>query len=163
MFDRQNVREKQGKHRHERQGHYRVDAQACDGQAGVSFVTVIALLLAPVTDPEILRKLNEQSTQPPKGYVLDPPPCPEGETDCNWWERYPRVESNPFENYAPKLPPGPAYLVIANPQTIRTIPYKTMAACERARRYAAGPPAGTRLPNGAVLGFPLVTYNCVPR
>lgn len=106
--------------------------------------------------------LLAQAPALPPGYVLDPPPCPEGETDCNWWERDPRAEPNPFEKYAPKPPPGPAYLVIATRQAIRTIPYKTMATCERARRYAAGP-TSERLPNGALRGPPLVTYNCVPR
>lgn len=100
--------------------------------------------------------------------ATDPPPCQKGAAECNpkdseWWEFDPVVEPNPFDKFDPKPPTGPAYLVIATPQAIRTIPYKTMAACERARRYAAGPPAGSRAPGGGVYGPPLVTYTCVPR
>lgn len=122
----------------------------------MSLIAVTAFLLAPVTDPEILRQLNA------------PPPCPKGAAECEpwereWWQSDPVVEPNPFDKFDPKPPTGPAYLVIATPQAIRTIPYKTMAACERARRYAAGPPAGSPTPNGGVYGPPLVTYTCVPR
>lgn len=112
-------------------------------------------MLAPVTDPEILRKLNA------------PPPCKNGAAECKPWERdewaeFPIVKPNPFDKFDPKLPPGPAYLVIATPQAIRTIPYKTMASCERARRYAVGP-TSERLPNGVLRGPPMVTYSCIPR
>ena len=89
----------------------------------MSIVFAIPLMLAPVTDPELLRQLNES-----------PPP-----------------------------PVGPAYLVISNGQTIKTIPYKSMKACERARRYVSGPPAGSPAPGGGVYGPPAVTYACVPR
>ena len=81
-------------------------------------------MLAPVTDPEVLRMFNEPSPPPPE---------------------------------------GPAYLVISNGQTIRTIPYKSMKACERARRYVSGPPAGSPAPGGGIYGPPAVTYACVPR
>lgn len=60
-------------------------------------------------------------------------------------------------------PSGPAYLVIASGSAIKTVPYKTMRACLAARAAVAGPPAGTRLPNGAILGPPAVTYSCLPR
>lgn len=103
-----------------------------------------------------------QSTEPLDGYVLDPPPCSSGQDHCDPWDRYKPVTPNSFDKYVAKPLTGPAFLVIATPHAIRTIPYKTMAACERARRYAVGLPAGTRLPNGAILGPLMVTYACVP-
>ena len=74
------------------------------------------------------------------------------------------VIDDPVVSPAPApLPRGPAYLIVSNRETIRMIPYKSMAACERARRYASGPPAGTPAPGGGVYGPPAVTYSCVPR
>jgi hypothetical protein len=95
-------------------------------------------------------------------------PCIHGQRECQageaeWWLDDPEAAPKRAKQVERKQQSGPAFLVIATPQAIRTVPYKTMAACERARSYAAGPPAGTRLSNGAILGPPLVTYQCVPR
>ena len=58
---------------------------------------------------------------------------------------------------------GPALMLVNNFQSMTTISYKSMAACERARRYIVLPPAGSPAPGGAIYGAPAVTYTCVPR
>jgi hypothetical protein len=59
--------------------------------------------------------------------------------------------------------PNPAVMIVSNYHGITTIPYKSMQACERARSYVAGPPAGSRAPDGAIYGAPAIIYRCVPR
>lgn len=121
----------------------------------MSFFVVISLMLAPVTDPELLLRLNESSSAPPEGFVVDPLTCPDRKAKC--------ATPNRFDRFNPPNPLGPAFLMISNGQTIRTIPYKTMKACERARRYVSGPPAGSPAPGGGIYGPPAVIYACVPR
>lgn len=115
-----------------------------------AIILALAFIPAPVAG---------RSDQLPDGYVLDAPPCPQGRSECNPFDRYPRVTPT----QSPAIPPGPALLIISNHQSIRTVPYKSMKACERARRYVSGPPAGSPAPGGGVYGPPAVTYACVPR
>jgi len=46
---------------------------------------------------------------------------------------------------------------------IKTITYKTMDQCEKARTYVKGPDAGDPAPNGAIYGPPGIIYACLPR
>jgi hypothetical protein len=74
------------------------------------------------------------------------------------WEGY---KKDPIVRQAERL--APAIMIVSNGQTIKTISYKTMAACERARSYVSGPPAGSPAPGGGIYGPPAITYACVPR
>lgn len=58
---------------------------------------------------------------------------------------------------------GAVMIVSRHNAGMTQIPYPSMAACERARARVQGPPMGTVLPNGAILGPPAVTFICVPR
>lgn len=64
---------------------------------------------------------------------------------------------------SPQIDRRPAMMVISSPHAIKTVPYRTMTACEKARRVVAGPPAGSPAPGGGIYGPPLVAYTCVPR
>lgn len=120
----------------------------------MSILIAVPLLLAPVTDPELLRKLNE----PPPGYVLDPPPCPDGKPTCKPWERYQR----PTE---PPLPRGPHTLVVSDGQGMTRMDYSSGEACKKARdqvRLQTDSRLTNRNPN-IIYGSPRVTAFCVPR
>ena len=123
----------------------------------MSVIAVVAFLLAPVTDPEILRQLNA------------PPPCKNGAAECEPWERdWPEQKPNPFDRFDPppeRLGPGPHTLVISDGNAMTRIDYRSGAACQRARdkvRLQTDARLTNRNPN-IIYGPPKVTAFCVPR
>ena len=127
--------------------------------------TMIALILAsnmptlaladPITDPDLLRELNE------------PAPCKNGGDTCQPWEReWPR-SSNRFAKYAqsdePDLGPGPHTLIISDGSEMTRIDYKTGSACKSARdivrKQTASPPSSASV----IYGPSRTKAFCVPR
>jgi hypothetical protein len=107
----------------------------------VSIAAAVVLMMARVTDPDILRQLNA------------PPPCKDGKTECKRWERdWPRATPDKFG-------PGPHTLVISDGRAITRMDYKTGSQCLKARtdieRQLA--PEGGGLPQVRIRAF------CVPR
>ena len=113
-----------------------------------------------------------QATAVPPGYVLDPPPCPDGRTECKPWERQwysdPIVKPNPFDKYVVKPRPerlgaGPHTLVISDRDGMTRIDYPTGARCLSARdaisRQTAPPPNTANI----IYGPSTVKAFCVPR
>lgn len=103
----------------------------------------LLIMMAPVTDPELLRQLNDPKNpfdkfDVPKGYVLDPPK---------------------------PLGAGPHTLVISDGASMTKIEYKTGPACQKARdavRIQTDGRLTNRNPN-VIYGPPKVSAFCVPR
>lgn len=120
----------------------------------MSMLLTLMLVLAPVTNPETLRQLNEQ------------PSCPEGIEKCDPWERFPPV--NPYARFveAPiSLGPGPHVLVISDGQAMTRFEYVSGPACQKARDQVRLQ-TDARLTNtnpGVIYGPPRVNAFCVPR
>lgn len=112
--------------------------------------------------------LLAQAASLPPGYVLDPPSCPDGKPSCDPWERYRKVEPNPFEKYRTKPQPerlgaGPHTLVISDRDGMTRIDYATGPKCQRARdeiRRQTAPPPNTAT---VIYGPSSVKAFCVPR
>lgn len=111
----------------------------------------------------------KQSAGVPEGYVLDPPPCKNGRTDCEPWERaWPKNDRIPYEKdqiVVPPLGPGPHVLVISDGQAMTRVDYKSGAACQKARdqvRLQTDARLTNRNPN-VIYGAPRVSAFCVPR
>lgn len=111
----------------------------------------------------LLALLLAQATSAPgpwTDYQRNQPPCPNGASDCNWWERYPLAERpQPDE----RLGPGPHTLVIADGTAITRINYRSGPLCQRARdtiRRQVSPPPNTR---NVIYGPSMMRAFCVPR
>ncbi len=91
---------------------------------------------------------------PPPGFVLDPPACPQGQTECKPWERQ---WKNP--NVKPMLGPGPHTLVIIGGQEPVRMDFKSGRACQNARDAFLNQ-YHDQHPNLVASG---VTAACIPR
>jgi len=108
-----------------------------------------------VTDPELLRQLNE------------PPPCKSGAATCEPWDRDWSDTDNRFAKYVQQphaeLGPGPHTLVISDREGMTRIDYPTGAKCKQARdaiRFQTAPPPNTA---NVFYGPSSVKAFCVPR
>jgi hypothetical protein len=106
----------------------------------------LLLMLAEVTDPEILRELTEVTDPEILRELNDP--------------------KNPYQKYAPvkeKLGAGPHTLVVSDGSAMTRIDYKTGPLCAKARdsirRQVASPPSTPSV----IYGAPSTEAFCIPR
>lgn len=102
-------------------------------------------------------------------YVADPPPCPEGNAECDPFARFRSKPSpNPFNQFDAKaepetLGPGPHTLIVTTNQGMTRIDYPSGERCLRARneiRRQTAPPSNG---SGLVATASIVRSFCVPR
>lgn len=92
-----------------------------------------------------------------------PPPCPQGKSECDPWERY-NPQPNPFDQFIPKshkLGPSPHTLIIGSGPGAVQREYKSGAACQHARDEVLAQ-VDRQLPSGAYVHSTVMVL-CVPR
>lgn len=128
---------------------------------GMRFYSLVLLFVAQsasaeqITDPELLRQLNEL------------PPCKSGAKTCEPWERDWSDSDNRFAKYVQqpdaKLGPGQHTLIISDRDGMTRIDYSTGKKCKRARnaiRLQTAPPPNSA---GVIYAPSSVKAFCVPR